>query len=78
MSILIHNPYQKLFQRKNSTFPGASIYWSVVRYHDTHQRLFFKTKLEAMMYEHSSPVPAQGFFSLLRRSIQQIELGCRT
>jgi len=62
MSILIHNPYQKLFQRKNSTFPGASIYWSVVRYHDTHQRLFFKTKLEAMMYEHSSPVPAQGFF----------------
>ena len=59
---MIHNPYQELFQRKNSTFPGAPICWSVVRYYDTHQRTFFKTKLEAMAYEHSSPVPAQGFF----------------
>jgi hypothetical protein len=59
---MIHNPYQELFQRKNSAFPGAPIYWSVVRYHDTHQRTFFKTKLEALAFEHSSPVPAQGFF----------------
>ena len=59
---MIHNPYQELFQRKNSVFPGAPIYWSVVQYSHTHQRTFFKTKLEAMMYEKSSPVPAQGFF----------------
>jgi len=59
---MIHNPYQKLFQRKNSVFPGAPICWSVVQYSHTHQRTFFKTKLEAMAYEHSSPVPAQGFF----------------
>lgn len=69
---MIHNPYQELFQRKNSAFPGAPIYWSVVRYHDTHQRTFFKTKLEAMAYEHSSPVPAQGFFHFYEDQFNRI------
>ena len=69
---MMHNPYQELFQRKNSVFPGAPIYWSVVQYSHTHQRTFFKTKLEAMMYEKSSPVPAQGFFHFYENQFNRV------